>query len=147
MCCAWCGENDASKIKHFSAVPERYNKYDFCITGTDAYESCFSKYGSFIYSYEFSHNSEQGQQTWGVTALKHGLPYCVTKKHPDSIPDPMLRCDYCGQTSSSVIDNVCMPEAYTHRKFCKNDTCCYTYCEYVYAIRNTPKVPFAFNVE
>jgi hypothetical protein len=139
--CACCGENDRAKLRHFFSVPYQYGKYDFCKDG-----DCFSKYGKFIYAYKSGR--------WGgFRKLKYGLPFYVTKHHPDLNSEIQLSCDFCGVVSTSVITNVCMDPAFAHKNFCRNNKCCDRYCKYVHAQRQLAlvqrhmlEIPHVFNI-
>jgi hypothetical protein len=134
MHCAWCGESDRAKLLHHSTTPERYGKYDFCTLG-----NCFYKYGEHVYGFK-------GYDPWTrYTRLEYGLPYCVTKQHPDQKSETPLRCAFCGQITSSVIENIFMGKGYNHKNFCRNNVCCASYCDYVDAKRNIPEtIPFVY---
>jgi hypothetical protein len=141
--CAWCGSS--SGVKHHSTVPSRYGKYDFCAQRKNPKEkSCFSKYGDFVYSRTLVTHNSVGALSTGYTLLKNGLPYYITKVDPNENSETMLRCCYCGDVSTSVIVNVCMPKGYKFNTFCRNNVCCSSYVRYVDAMKSLPKVPHVF---
>jgi hypothetical protein len=150
MKCVWCGESNITKIKHYSLIPSRFGFSDFCKDDVDdtasssregsikahlsKQTSCYAKYAHYVYSRDLAMQQYADVDTKrlyfaGFTRLKHGLPYFITKKNPNVSNEIMLKCCFCGQIADDVITNVCMPEQYEHKNFCKNNFCCTSYCK------------------
>jgi hypothetical protein len=95
------------------------------------------------------------------TDLTYGLPFLCVKQRNENrdfvVPvieaqRKDLTCAYCGECNSKVITNTCMLKyrqylyEYEHHTFCKNDTCCKLYKEYV-DHRRSEVVPHVFKSE
>jgi hypothetical protein len=107
--CQYCGREDMTK--HYTFVPIRFEKFDFCKEG-----KCYNAYWSYTY------------EPQPPTDLTNGLPFYLTKKNPFELDNIERKCSYCGKFGADVMENVLMdPAKYSHRTFCRNEKCCAAY--------------------
>jgi hypothetical protein len=124
------------------------------------WETSYTSHYSFCKDTECDemYHAHVGSYKNPCTDLTYGLPFlCIMKKNENrDLVVPVietqqedLTCAYCGKCDSKVISNTCIHRygyKYQHHTFCKNDTCCKLYKEYV-DHRRTEVVPHVFKSE
>jgi hypothetical protein len=128
--CPMCGSTE--NLYTHTSIPDCYgNAYVFC-----SGKKCYKDYRNHLMA--------------RMTNLMHGIPYFWTVDTPKRgkycpVPsrqegDEPLTCDYCGTKNEQVISHPRMPAKYNATSFCKNNTCCSSFMEYV---DDPPIVPYA----
>jgi hypothetical protein len=119
LLCFMCGKEGATELKE---IPFNWRTMDtFC-------SPCVAKFEKYIDSKN--------------TDLTHGSPDIFHRDHferhkrgiefdDDAKRGKPLTCTYCGKFGDGVVRNYGMYLKYEHRDFCKNDTCCKYYTEYM----------------